>query len=258
MIPEHDHRVAVEGRRTALAEAVAGTHVAQVFFPEELAFEVVPVEAERSERDDQVLAIGDRRSRSKPVVLMMSLMRQLGARGLGPTLLAGLAIEAQHRELLGPGRTIDHASPASCTASPRALGPIGWLTARVRSLRSGFRPGGDGRENEDLIVPEDRCGASSPRDSHLPLHMIGLAPLDRWVGVGSHSVGLWAPPARPLRCSIRLQREPGIRQAARERRDLKFPGVHELIERRWEWIGVTNSELPRDQSLRGSYCGADG
>ena len=226
MIPEHDHRVAVEGRRTALAEAVAGAHVAEVLFPEKLTFEVVPVEAERSERDDQVLAIGDRRGRSKPVVLVMAFVRQLGARRLSPSLLAGLAIEAQHRELLGPGRTIDHASAASCAASPRALGPIRRLTAGIGSLRSGFRPSGDGRENEDLIVPEDRCGAPPPREGHLPLHMIGLAPLGRRMSIGSHAVGLWATPARPLRCGVRLQREPGIPQAARERRDLKFPGVH--------------------------------
>lgn len=80
MVPEHDYRVAIQGRRTALAEAVAGAHIAQVLFPEQLALEVVPVETKRPERDDEMLAVGDRRGRGEAVILVMAFVRQLGAR----------------------------------------------------------------------------------------------------------------------------------------------------------------------------------
>ena len=80
MVPEHDHRVAIKGRRTALPEAIAGAHVAEVLFPEQLALEVVPVETKRTERDDEVLAVSDRRGRGKAVILVMAFVRQLGTR----------------------------------------------------------------------------------------------------------------------------------------------------------------------------------
>ncbi len=210
MVPEHDHGVAVEGRRTALAEAVAGAHVAQVLLPKKFALQVIPIEAERSERDDQVLAVRDRRGGGEAMVLVMPLVRQLSAWRVAPALPAGLAVEADHRELLRAGRAVDHATTAATArATPpapgaSASGPIRTLGS-IRSSGRGsrllgrrLRPRGDGRQHEDLIAPDDRRGGPPARNRRLPLHMVGLTPPGGRVCVGRDTIGQRTSPGGPV------------------------------------------------------------
>jgi len=62
VIPDDEHAVAVQRRRTPLAETEPGPHVAEVAAPKLVAIEIERVEALRTEESDQHLAVRDRRS----------------------------------------------------------------------------------------------------------------------------------------------------------------------------------------------------
>jgi len=154
---------------------------------------------------------------------------------MGPALLARLAIEAEYRELLGLGWTIDHAAaPTAGTASPpttgtiRSIGPLCRRTTGIRSLRGRLRPGPgrNRRENKNLIFPDDRRGGSPPWDTHLPVHVLGFAPLGWRVRVGSHAVRQRTSPGGPIRGCGCLKRNPSAPKAEGKGREFERMGGH--------------------------------
>ena len=88
VIPDDDHRVAVQRGRVAFAEAVARLHLPELFFPEQLAREVERVEAARSEVGVDALAVGQRRAGRERAVLVRPFVRQAFVHGLLPLHLA--------------------------------------------------------------------------------------------------------------------------------------------------------------------------
>lgn len=154
---------------------------------------------------------------------------------MAPTLLTGLAVEAHHRELLDLGWPIHHAAaPTAGTATPpttgtiRSIRPLCRRTTGIRSLSRRLRPGPgrNRRENEHLILPNHRCGGSPPRDAHLPVHVLGFAPLGRRVRVGSHAARQRPTPGRPIRGCGRLKRNPSAPKAEGKGREFERMGGH--------------------------------
>lgn len=152
---------------------------------------------------------------------------------MAPTLLARLAIKAEHRELLGSGRPIHHASTApAVTASPpttgtiRSIGPLCRRTTGIRSLCGRLRPSRNRRENKDLILPNHRRGGPPPRNAHLPLHVLGFAPLGWRVRVGSHAVRQRTSPGGPIRGCGCLKRNPSAPKAEGKGREFEWMGGH--------------------------------
>lgn len=148
-----------------------------------------------------------------------------------PTLLASLAVEAEHCELLGSGRPIHHATAAGTTSPPttgtiRSIGPLCRRTTGIRSLCRRLCPGRNRRENKNLILPDDRRGGPPPRDAHLPLHVLGFAPLGRRVGIGSHAARQRTTPGRPIRGCGCLKRNPSAPKAEGKGREFERMGGH--------------------------------
>ena len=133
VIPDDDEVVAVERRRGSLAELVAHPLVAEVLLPDERPVHVVGVEAERVERRDDVLAVGDRRARRpRAVVRMRRFVRHRLVRGPFPDRLAGAPVDRHHDEAVRRARR-DRA--ARRVASPRRR-----RRPAPRSARTAGRP----------------------------------------------------------------------------------------------------------------------
>jgi hypothetical protein len=162
VIPDHDERVAVQGRRRAFAELVPHRLVAEVLLPDQRAVHVVAVEAARLERGDDVFAVGDRRTRRpRAVVLMRGFVRRFFLGRTFPRDRPVLAVDRQ--QLVGVHQPRRHRA------------------ARLMRLAEGYPARHRGQE-EEAIAPDDRAGRPAARDFNLPLDVFRLAPLDGRVG----------------------------------------------------------------------------
>src|SRR5262245_9964262 len=115
---------------------------------------------------------------------MMAFVRDLLRGRLPPAQLAGLAVEAQHDELV---------------VFVRGIGPL--LQARIiaRQVARVWSPaGGNGREDEDLIAPDDGRGAAAAGERSFPLDVLLFVPGDRWVGFWRRAVRVRTAPMVPI------------------------------------------------------------
>ena len=141
----------------------------------------------------------------------MALVRHGLGCGLFPAQLARVAVEAEDFKPIEMGRWLGLR-----------------LEARVRFgqlVRLGFPVGLHGREDEDLVIPDDRRGASGARQFGLPLDVAertllagsGRVPLDgRIRGRRGHAIGGRPAPARPVVRALRRGECPGEDKGERQ------------------------------------------
>src|SRR4029079_19707223 len=169
----HDHHVLVDDRRAADAPLVvgieepAGVEDPEVLLPELLAFEVERVEPLRTERHDDVPAVGDRRRRCLARLGVPLRLRDAFGRDAVPDDLARSLVERD--EMPGVLRGVGDRLDVAVLAGADAL--LGIAADR----------GGD----EDAVAPDDRARHGDavhrrlPRDvltrRRLPLHRGRLA-----------------------------------------------------------------------------------
>ena len=58
--------------------------------------------------------------------------------------------------------------------------------------------GVDRREDEKLVAPDNRSGTAVTLDRHLPLDVVGWAPLNGRLGGGGDTVGIRSTPVMPV------------------------------------------------------------
>ena len=77
--------------------------------------------------------------------------------------------------------------------------------------------GVDRREDEKLVAPDNRGGATITLDRRLPLDVVGWAPLDGRLGRGGDAIGIRSAPVMPV-VGLGLLKLIRMRLAKRERR----------------------------------------
>src|SRR5262249_22302389 len=176
--------IAVQDRRTAFAVAVLAVHLAEVFFPNELAVEVETIQAIRAERRKDVFAVADRRRRREASSYVAGFVRRSVMHSFLPENLPALAAHGQHGEFVasGPIQIVVRARPNE----PRLDG----IAVRNR--------GGQ----KDAVATDDRRGMALTRECRLPADVLGLAPFNRGLRIRSNAAGKRAAPLRP---GVRLQ-----------------------------------------------------
>ncbi len=222
VVPVDHQGVAGEGRRGALAEAVARRHVAEVALPERLALAVQAVDPARAEVRPDPLAVGNRRGRRPGAVGVGALVRLgLEHRAL-PDRLAGGAVERQDDEAhLAVG---SHAALAALARRGAGSGRPG-----CRRRPNGGRLGVDRRQQIDAVAPDHRRGMAAARDRHLVADVRRLAPGRRRVAMGSDTVAPRAAPLRPVALRHIFGRHGGAEREKGEKGEGAGPdrGVHE-------------------------------
>ena len=202
LVVEHeDQLVAGEHGGHALAERHPHAQLhAEVLLPDERALEVVAVHAARPEEGVDVLAVGHGRVRGEAAVRVVpALVRHRRLRGALPEDLAGLAVEAEHVELVLHLRP---APPPGPMPRPPPGGPGGAGAGGAAACRSARLDRG---RQEDEIAPHDGARVPEARDVRLPADVLGRAPGDRRVPDG-HPVGGGAAPVRPVGVTRRRER----------------------------------------------------
>ena len=202
MIPRDDQVAAGQGGRGALAKAVAGLHVAEVFFPEKFSVEVVAVEAARAEGGVEPFAVRQRGGGGKAVRGMAPLVGHLAAGGFLPDDFTRGAVEGDDGELVDFGRLHAAAEAAAAALAALALGVAatgrGWGRRRGRVRRAGDGLGGfDGGEQENPVFPHDGGGETVAGDLGLPFEVFFLAPLDGGLRARGDPRAGRAAPSRP-------------------------------------------------------------
>src|SRR6185436_831525 len=136
VIPGHDHELAPQDGRAALAEAVLDLHVAEIHLPQHLAREAERVDAERAEGHVEVLPVRHGRGRSVRTVGMRALVRHRGRELLAPQLLAARALEGEHDEVLLLDRRAasESAAPLTTAAALAAGTAVARRTAALALL----------------------------------------------------------------------------------------------------------------------------
>ena len=104
--------------------------------------------------------------------------------GLTPQDFAGVAIDAKDDKFIG-GIGVGDAEDAFGLIL--RLGQ-GWV----------HFAGVDRTENEQFVAPDDRGGTAVALDRHLPLDVVGWAPLDGRLGRGGDAVGIRPAPVMPI------------------------------------------------------------
>src|SRR5262249_36054136 len=150
----------------------------------QLARQVVTVDAERVERGVQALAVGDRRARRVTVRVVVSLVRDRFVGDAAPEFLAGLAVEAEHEELVVGRRRFG------------LLLEAGVLLGQVLGVGGAARVAG--RQQEALLAPDDGRGGAAAGQGGLPLDVRLGVPLHRWVAARRRAVGQRPAPVRPV------------------------------------------------------------
>ena len=199
VIPDHHDVIAVDRRRAPLAETVACRHVAEIDRPFLLSLEGVAVEARRSERRDQPLAVADGGHAGPATVRMGAFARLSFARGALPDDLARGRIQRQHGVLEHILGHVPRTRPSTPVSARRGHGSIAGDA------------GIGGREKEDAIAPDDWTAEPAARYRRLPRHVASLAPFDRRVGAGGDTRAIGAAPLRPVFCCLFLGRLTGRR-----------------------------------------------
>src|SRR5665213_3796843 len=113
------------------------------------------MEAARTKKGADQLAVCHRRSGSISIVLLMALVRHLLPGDFLPKHLSSLAVEAKNEKLVFLGGNVRNGSR--------------------RALRSHWH----GSQHEHSIPPDDGCRLSVAGQSGFPLHVLRLAPLQR-------------------------------------------------------------------------------
>ena len=163
MVPDHNHGVAVERRRGALAEAHADPHVAEVAVPQQVAVHVVAEEAARPEEGADHLAVGHRRPGRPAPRVVPALVRLLGHRGPLPDHGTVAAVDGHDHEVeqVAGSHRAHEATPE--TGEEAVAGAVAGA-------------GRDRRQEEQVVPPDDGRRLPEPGNLHLPADVLGLTP----------------------------------------------------------------------------------
>ena len=157
-----DGHIAGERRRRTFAPR--DVDFAQVFLPNQISVQVVAINTVGAEGDNEGVAIRHRRTGTVAVGRLNVLMGRVRAGDFLPEGLTGPAVETKHRE--------------------------GLLFAAVR--------GGNGRNDENLFLPNNRRGVTQSRKGDLPFHVLVLAPIQRGTAVQDQAVSSRPAPLWPI------------------------------------------------------------
>ena len=165
-----------------------GRDAAQLRLPEQLAVEVVRVQALRPEPRVHALAVHDRRGRGEAAAAVARVVGVALPRGLLPQHLPAVGVHRQHLQRL---RAVGaHAVGMRRTPCPRRgasrAGEAGLADVAL-----------DRRGQEDAIAPHHRRRVAAAGDGRLPQHVLGRAPRERQAGLGRDALAVRAAELRP-------------------------------------------------------------
>ena len=118
------------------------------------------------------------------MVAVIPFMRHSLARGLLPEDPPSRSIQGYNRKPLGLARCVNHVGVGTSRDGVRFDGDL--------------PPGRDGRQDENLILPDDRRGGATARQGDLPLDIMGFTPFDGRVAMGRNAIGQRSAPLRPI------------------------------------------------------------
>ena len=179
-------------------------HLAEVRLPYQVTIHGQAVEPVRAEEGEQVLTVGHWRVGRQAGGVMTPCVREFLSYNAFPEDLAVAAADGHHHEsvALRNGRFVVGVEGAAVPGCYRF-------------------PVGDGGCDEDVIAPDDRGRMPFARQFNLPTDVLGLAPLDRQVGVWCNAGAHGTAPLGPVvfrtrkhlvsRCG-RCRQQPAYRQ----------------------------------------------
>src|SRR5205823_4527657 len=137
----------------------------EIALPFMMPVEVITVDAERTERNVEMRAVGRRRARRIRMRLMMAFVRDALGRHLPPEQFAAGSIVSQYDELIdGRGRR------------------GAFLEARIDGRRLALPIGRNRSDDEDTIAPDDRRRAAAAFERGFPADIRAGIPVDRRIG----------------------------------------------------------------------------
>jgi hypothetical protein len=141
MVLGHVQRIAVQGGRQSFAKRHAHAQGGELLLPYQLPVQGVAVQTARTEEGVDVLAVRDGAVGGEAAVTIVVPLVRRGNRGDAfPEHFAGVAVQAQHDELV-----LDPGSGAAAGAAP----------LRLRSRFGCGTPGGHGGGDENFVAPDD-------------------------------------------------------------------------------------------------------
>ena len=197
MVPVHDQRVAVQGRRAAFTVSVLRLHLTQVGLPPHGTFQVQREEPAGAKEREQQLAVGHGRTGRIASGLVSSLVRELGEQRPLPRDAAVVPIDRERHEAVAMGHR--HAVVSTRSA----------VVPRFRDRPTVGHGGGE----VHAIARDDRRRVPPARRSDLPAQVPGLAPAQRRSGLRRGARAQRTAPLRPglgvapRRCRQRKKRE---------------------------------------------------
>ena len=225
MISGDNKHILVKSRRAPLSKVVHDVHRREIgFLPDETALHVVAKEPTRSEVRVNALSVRARGGRRKAMVFMAALMRHGRFGDLLPLHISGRAIEAVELKFMR------------------------------RQLRVALFLFSHSSHDKNFVLPDDRRARASPGKRLLPLHVPGLAPLERRMSVRGNTVSRRATPVRPVSGRRRIFGSQGTRrhEACHSAKRYQSMGFHDLLYHSLgsPEIAIRNSSLPVCEDLQ--------
>jgi len=187
MVPIYDQMIAMNDRRSCFAPTVASSHVSQVALPDLLSIKIETENPSRTKRNVKPLAVGCRRRRSKRVRWMSPFVRSCLTCHAPPNLVARIAIQTNDSVLKDVWRRY-------CFRE---------VVRHRRFLRDAIHF--DRGDNEQPVLPDNRCRTPFAGNRHLPFDVRVRIPLNWRIGVRGHSASRRSPPLVPIVLATRFK-----------------------------------------------------
>ena len=198
VVVHHEYLVVEQRRGGPGSPAPSVRSEGDVPGPDQVAVEVVGVQAHVPEQGVHPLAVGHRRRRSERVLRMDARPDRPFVRRPLPEHFAAVKVQTEHRPAVG----------ARLHAVDGRQAAFRQVQARLRSFIVVF---GDNRREEDPAFPDDRTRPTQARNRRLPRHVLGGAPGFRQPRIVGHD-------RRPVR-PAELRPVVGLRRRGRMQRD---------------------------------------